>query len=108
MIKFLMKVVVSIFNSGSTKSKTVDFDGGSLVIKAEPVNDGGEWDSRWYIESFTGTLPKVGTAFQTKFNGGKDKVTIHFKVTGTAPTVTAHQDLLLKNYPILGLLVVQL
>jgi len=79
----------AIFKNGSTKSKTVNFDGGSLVIKAEPVNDGGEWDSRWYIESFTGTLPKVGTAFQTKFDGGKDKVTIHFKVTGTAPTVTA-------------------
>tara|TARA_A100001234_G_scaffold164780_1_gene146035 strand:+ start:2246 stop:6259 length:4014 start_codon:yes stop_codon:yes gene_type:complete len=79
----------AIFKSGSTKSKTVDFDGGSLVIKAEPVNDGGEWDSRWYIESFTGTLPKIGTAFQTKFDGGKDKATIHFKISGTAPTETA-------------------
>jgi hypothetical protein len=78
-----------IFNSGDTRSKTVNFDGGSLVIKAEPVDDGGEWDSRWYIESFTGTLPDIGTSFQTKLDGGKGKATIQFKITGTAPSQSA-------------------
>lgn len=79
----------AIFNSGSTRTKTVKFDGGELVLKAEPVDDGGEYDSKWYISSFTGTLPDIGTAFQTKLDGGKGKATIHFKVTGTAPNTTA-------------------
>ncbi len=79
----------AIFNSSSTRTKTVKFDGGELILKAEPVDDSGEYDSKWYIQSFTGTLPDIGTAFQTKLDGGRGKATIHFKVTGTAPNQTA-------------------
>ena len=86
-----------IFDSGSTRKKTVKFDGGSLVIKAEPINDGGEYDSNWYIESFTGSLPSIGSSFQSKLDGGKRKVTMHFKVVGNTTSEVASGGVFVKD-----------
>jgi hypothetical protein len=78
----------AVFDSTGTRTINVNFNGGSLVMKAEPINDGGEFDSKWYIESFTGTLPATGTSFQKTFNGGRGKVKITFKITeDVGPTV---------------------
>lgn len=80
----------AVFNSGETRTINVNFNGGSLVMKAEPIDDGGEYDSKWYIESFTGSLPSTGTSFQKTFNGGKGKVRIDFKIVeNTGSTVVS-------------------
>lgn len=87
----------AIFDSGSTRTKTVKFDGGELVLKAEPINDGGEYDSDWYISSFTGSLPPIGSSFQTKLDGGKGKVTVHFKIVGNTTSEVASGGVFVKD-----------
>ncbi len=87
----------AIFDSGSTRTKTVKFDGGELVLKAEPINDGGEYDSDWYISSFTGSLPSIGTSFQTKLDGGKGKATVHFKIVGNTTSEVASGGVFVKD-----------
>ena len=78
----------AVFDSSDTRTINVNFDGGSLVMKAEPIDDDGEFDSKWYIESFTGTLPATGTSFQKTLFGGRGIVKILFKVTeDVGPTV---------------------
>ena len=79
-----------IFDSVGTRTINVNFSGGSLVMKTEAIDDSGEFDSKWWIESFTGTLPTTGTSFQKTFNGGRGKVKIIFKVTeNVGPTVVS-------------------
>lgn len=78
-----------IFNSGAVVSKTVKFDGGSLVINVDPILDGNEYDTQWWISSITGTLPAVGTSFQTTIKGGKDKVKIKFKIVSESDIISA-------------------
>lgn len=95
---------VKVFNEGgnaifnSTTQRQWDITRGDAVITmiAEPINDGGEFDSNWYIAAVkdkagnvtTSGLPPVGTTFQSTQNGGRGNIVIKFKVIGTADQVT--------------------
>ena len=49
-------------------------------VVAEVIDDGGEYDTNWYISNWTGELPDVGSTFQSTQNGGRGDVVIKFKV----------------------------
>ena len=86
-----------VFDSGSTRTKTVNFDGGSLVLKADPVLDGNEYDSKWWIDSWTGTLPELGSSFQATLDGGRGKVKVFFKVVAENATPSVSGGNFAKN-----------
>lgn len=82
-----------VFKNEDIQTINVNFPGGSLVMKAQGVDDSGEFDSKWWIESFTGTLPATGTSFQKTFDGGRGKVKIYFKVTeNVGPVIVSGGD----------------
>ena len=82
-----------VFDSTGTQTINVNFKGGSLVLKAQGVDDDGEFDSKWWIQSFTGTLPATGTSFQKTFDGGRGKAKIIFKVTeDVGPVIVSGGD----------------
>ena len=78
----------AIFNSMGTRTWTITKGDATITMRAEPINDGGEYDSNWYIFQVSGTLPPVGTTFQSTQNGGRGNVIIKFKVTGIPDQVT--------------------
>lgn len=78
----------AIFNSTDTRTYTITKGGATITVVAEVINDGGEYDSNWYISSWTGELPDIGTTFQSTQNGGRGNVVIKFKVEGTPDTIT--------------------
>ena len=69
----------AVFNSTATQTQTFTANGLTITVKVTPINDGGEYDSRWWVESFTGTMPAVGTTWNHSWNGGKG--TVNVKVT---------------------------
>ena len=78
----------AIFNSTDTRTYTITKGGATITVVAEVINDGGEYDSNWYISSWTGELHDIGTTFQSTQNGGRGNVVIKFKVEGTPDTIT--------------------
>ena len=46
-----------VFKNEDIQTINVNFPGGSLVMKAQGVDDGGEFDSKWWIESLMIILP---------------------------------------------------
>ena len=69
----------AVFNSTTTQTQTFTSNGLTITVKVTPINDGGEYDSRWWVESFSGTMPAVGTTWNHSWNGGKGTVSV--KVT---------------------------
>jgi len=63
------------FNSGSTRS--VSFNG--FTVNVTPINDGGEWDSEWWISSAPSN-PTIGQTYSGSFAGGKRTVEVEIEV----------------------------
>ena len=78
----------AIFNSAETRTYTIQKGGATITVVAEVIDDGGEYDTNWYISSWTGELPDIGSTFQSTQNGGRGNVVIKFKVEGTPDTLT--------------------
>lgn len=63
------------FNSGATRS--VSFNG--FTVNVTPINDGGEWDSEWWISSAPSN-PTIGATYSASFAGGKRNVEVEIEV----------------------------
>ena len=69
----------AVFNSTTTQTQTFTSNGLTVTVNVTPINDGGEYDSRWWVSGFTGTMPAVGTSWSHSWNAGKG--TVNVKVT---------------------------
>ena len=70
------------FNSSSIQTRTVSLGGASVTFKCRGVLDGNEYDSEWWIDSWSGTLPATGTTTTHTWNAGKNDLTVELEVTG--------------------------
>ena len=69
----------AVFNSTTTQTQTFTSNGITMTVKVTPINDGGEYDSSWWVQSFSGTMPAKGTTWEHSWNAGKG--TVYVKVT---------------------------
>lgn len=80
------------FSNNNTITKTTSLGGASVTFKIEPVPDGGnDKDSRWWIESFSGSLPAIGTSVDYTFNAGLRDTTVKLQVIGGSGTAADHR-----------------
>lgn len=80
------------FNSTSTQTHTVSLGGASVTFKVRPVADGSsDFDSDWWVDSFSGSLPSIGTETEYTFAGGKADCTVSLQVIGGAPSGGDHR-----------------
>lgn len=70
-----------IFSNGTTQSFTTSNSGITVNVSVTPINDGNDWDSEWWISSWTGTAP-IGTTWTYNFNVGNDTAFLDFEVIG--------------------------
>ena len=68
-----------VFNSTATQTQTFTANGLTVTVKVTPIDDGGEYDSSWWVESWSGTMPAIGTTWEHSWNAGKG--TVYVKVT---------------------------
>ena len=69
-----------IFNSGSTQTYNYSYSWGSMQVKVNPIDDGGEWDSKWWVQSWSGNLPSIGTTWTETENFGQASHTMEFEI----------------------------
>ena len=80
------------FSNTNTITQTASLGGASVTFKIEPVPDGGsDKDSRWWIESFSGNLPSVGTTADYTFNAGLRDTTVKLEVIAGSGTAADHR-----------------
>ena len=53
-----------------------------MTFKCRGVLDGNEYDSEWWIDSWSGSLPSPGTKTTHTWNAGKRDLTVELEVTG--------------------------
>ena len=70
------------FNSTSIQTYTVSLGGASVTFKCRGVLDGNEYDSEWWVDGFTGSLPASGTKTTYTFNAGRRQLSVILEVTG--------------------------
>ena len=70
------------FNSTSIQTQTVSLGGATVTFKTRGVLDGNEYDSEWWIDSWSGSLPSPGTKTTHTWNAGKRDLTVELEVTG--------------------------
>ena len=70
-----------IFSNNTTQSFTTSNSGITVNVSVTPIDDGNDWDSEWWISSWTGTAP-VGTTWTYSFNVGNSTAFLDFEVVG--------------------------
>ena len=70
-----------IFSNSTTQSITTSSGGVTVNVSVTPINDGNDWDSEWWISSWTGTAA-VGTTWTYNFNVGNNTAYLDFEVVG--------------------------
>ena len=70
-----------IFSNSTTQSFTTSNSGITVNVSVTPIDDGNDWDSEWWISSWTGTAP-VGTTWTYSFNVGNNTAFLDFEVIG--------------------------
>jgi len=70
-----------IFSNSTTQSITTSSGGITVNVSVTPINDGNDWDSEWWISSWTGTAA-VGTTWTYNFNVGNNTAYLDFEVVG--------------------------
>ena len=70
-----------IFSNNTTQSFTTSNSGITVNVSVTPIDDGNDWDSEWWISSWTGNAP-VGTTWTYNFNVGNNTAYLDFEVIG--------------------------
>ena len=70
------------FNSTTTQTRTVTMGSATITFKARGVANGNEYDSEWWVESWTGTLPAIGTTATHTWNPGLRDLTVTLEIIG--------------------------
>ena len=70
------------FNSTTLQTRTVTMGSATIVFKAQGVVNGNEYDSQWWVDSWTGTLPAVGTKTTHTWNPGVQNLTVELEIIG--------------------------
>ena len=70
------------FNSTTTQTRTVTMGSATITFKARGVLNGSEYDSEWWVESWTGTLPAIGTTATHTWNPGLRDLTVTLEIIG--------------------------
>ena len=79
------------FNSATTFTENVSIGGATVQVKIQAVADGGEFDSRWWVQSFSGSLPAIGTEVDHTFNAGKRDLTFKVEVIEAGGSTSDHR-----------------
>ena len=79
------------FNSATTFTENVSVGGATVQVKIQSVADGGEFDSRWWVQSFSGSLPAIGTEVEHTFNAGKRDLTFKVEVIEAGGSTSDHR-----------------
>lgn len=75
------------WSSGGTRTQTFSFGSATVTVKAQPINDDGEWDTDFWTY-WTGTLPAIGTEQSFSFTADRGNITIVLSVLDGADNNT--------------------
>jgi|SaaInlV_100m_DNA_5_1039725.scaffolds.fasta_scaffold02999_3 hypothetical protein len=89
--KVFCEAGAKFFNSTSVQTYTTSLGGASVTFKVQPIADGSDFDSNWWVDSFSGSLPSIGTETDYTFNGGRADCTVTLQVIGGAPVGGDHR-----------------
>ena len=70
------------FNSTTLQTRTVTMGSATITFKAQGILNGSEYDSEWWVDSWTGTLPAIGTTATHTWNPGLRDLTVTLEIIG--------------------------
>lgn len=80
-----------VYNSGGARNYTTSNSGVTVNFRVTPTNDG-DWDTKWRITSWSGTLPSVGTKWTYTVNGDIANFDVELEVVDDDDTDTDYGD----------------
>jgi len=79
------------FSSGSVQTHTASLGGASVTFKVDPLVSSNDIDTKWWVESFSGSLPAIGTETDYTFNAGQRDCVVTLQVIGGAESGGDHR-----------------
>jgi hypothetical protein len=79
------------FTNGAVQTYTASIGGASVTFKVDPLVSGGDIDSNWWVESWSGSLPSIGTETNYTFNAGQRDCVVTLQVIGGAASGGDHR-----------------
>jgi len=79
------------FNSAGTQTYNVSVGGATVTFNVTAINDGGEFDTEWWVSGFSGSLPAAGTVVDYSFNAGKRNCDVRLEVIEGATSGQDHR-----------------
>ena len=77
--------------SGTILTHNVSLGGANVVFRVEPLVTSNDIDSKWWVQSWSGSLPAIGTEVDYTFNAGQRDCTVTLQVIGGSSSGADHR-----------------
>lgn len=92
--KVFCEAGAQFFNPGSgTQTHVASIGGASVNFSVRPITSsgGGDVDTEWWVNSFSGSLPSIGTKTTFSFNAGRRSCVVELEVIGGSANNCDHR-----------------